>query len=967
MHLAVQLLLVGLLLAAGAGQQGQVHRQRHAASALATAAAAAAAASTEGVQGEDAAGPCPAVCECRTRVVVCVQAGMPPRVPADADTVDFSRVAAPQGTLDSNVPLPWSQLRNLTWTHSSLHTVAEHALSHAQQLLHLSLAHNALETLPEEVFHQLTNLETLDLSHNKLQEVPFDVFAPLGKLEHLDLSHNQLVALQDEFLASNTHLLSVFIAHNHLKHVSHRAFAGLKKLRILDLAHNQIALLPRRPFIDLESLEIFYLSSNNFLTLNTDAFLGLKTLHSLDLSANPLKTLPSGIFSPLSHLRTLSLAASDLRSLNSSQLRGLSGLQELNLSGTRRFVLLGSLAPFELPSLRSLDLRQSNLSSLPAALEALRDLRALRMEGAPWSCDCRLAWFPMWMRNRSGSLELDEPACSNAPYSSPPRPLLRTLRSLNCRPARLVSSTPHRLWPLGGSALLTCTFSGSPAPSLTWVTPTGRRLHWAPTPPLLDPALLEMAAYHHRAPPDPEEERVRVLDNGTLLVSHVLRKDCGLYACHASNSLANATAFVRLHIDPIVIYRIKIISLLVGAASAAAFLLLTLAVQLLRHIFDRMGWSHCCWCRKDRVSPRAKQIYQMLDNIEQYKSQQLERLRENYTQQVHRIKDNCAQQMEWIQSSYQGQAKYLKDIRDIGTNHLTALRDQYYEQVKRVRDYSTSQLNWVRENYVFQRNRIRKFSAHQVLRLREGCKYQQQTLNKLMENLPSLNLEHCRTGSCGRTDSIVFDPADLTDVDVYVKAALARPMTAGILEHAALAAAAASSSSNGPIASASALASPADDLDGTGEDSQSHLSLYYTPSELSDSPHLSPGNLLAQLEMRIDASFDETKEDEVKGRKPSQDIIQRSDDEDDPDDLSEEPQTSPYFSPRAKPSGSRSRNRLPPGGFAEAPCSVFQYSRSKGNASGSTAPASPEEVAVLLPPGPETATPTSPVSHETAL
>ena len=65
-------------------------------------------------------------------------------------------------------------------------------------------------------------------------------------------------------------------------------------------------------------------------------------------------------------------------------------------------------------------------------------------------------------------------------------------------------------------------------------------------------------------------------------------------------------------------------------------------------------------------------------------------------------------------------------------------------QVKRVRDYSTTQLNWVKENYVFQRNKIRKFSAHQALRLREGYKYQQQTLNKVLENLPSFYFENCR-------------------------------------------------------------------------------------------------------------------------------------------------------------------------------------------------------------------------------
>jgi len=50
----------------------------------------------------------------------------------------------------------------------------------------------------------------------------------------------------------------------------------------------------------------------------------------------------------------------------------------------------------------------------------------------------------------------------------------------------------------------------------------------------------------------------------------------------------------------------------------------------------RFGWlgKCCCCCRRDRVSPRARHIYQMLDHIEQYKTQQLERLRDNYTQQV---------------------------------------------------------------------------------------------------------------------------------------------------------------------------------------------------------------------------------------------------------------------------------------------------------------------------------------------
>lgn len=125
----------------------------------------------------------------------------------------------------------------------------------------------------------------------------------------------------------------------------------------------------------------------------------------------------------------------------------------------------------------------------------------------------------------------------------------------------------------------------------------------------------------------------------------------------------------------------------------------------------------------------------------------------------------------------------------------------FCHQVKRVRDYSTSQLNWVRENYVFQRNKIRKFSAHQVLRIRESCKYQQQTLNKVLENLPSLYFDNCRSGSCGRSESIVFDPQDLdASLDPYFKTKIEK------------------------------LAKLRDlNID----DEQSKISVYYTPSERS--------------------------------------------------------------------------------------------------------------------------------------
>lgn len=144
--------------------------------------------------------------------------------------------------------------------------------------------------------------------------------------------------------------------------------------------------------------------------------------------------------------------------------------------------------------------------------------------------------------------------------------------------------------------------------------------------------------------------------------------------------------------------------------------------------------------------------------------------------------------------------------------------------MKKVRDYSTTQLNWVRENYVFQRNKIRKFSAHKVVQLRETYKYQQQTLNKVLENLPSFYFENCRAGTCGRAESIVFDPNDVESIDMYIKTKIEKLTKLDGLQN----------------------------VNHLEDVSQSKLSLYYTPTEWSLNTKSTPiGEAAAAEEMGI--------------------------------------------------------------------------------------------------------------------
>lgn len=691
------------------------------------------------------------------------------------------------------------RLKSLAWTSSGIERIEPGVFHAATFLQHLNLGDNRLTELPSDVFHPLhqlqylnltgnrltilpralfqglERLEEIGLSRNRLSVLPYQAFASSKLLARLDLSGNLLVSLPDHSFKPNAHLQELGLSANRLTKLPSRLFSGLSQLKILELANNEIDTVPRGLFADLVSLQHLDLSGNPITRLTSITFHSLSNLKWLSLKNLPVTMLPHDVWRPTKKLRSLSLSGTRLEVLRNDDLKGLDKLETLEVSNSP----LREISRCTLdrtPALRKIDLRDSNLTFLPANVAQLSSLNELQLQGNPWACDCRMFWFVKWAESKEHLRTAFRSGFRCGDEIDGTTDILQTLRYLKCSPPNLVYATPTQQYLLLNSVLLECEYNGNPTPSLTWVTPTLQVLHWNPDPAFPD-AFVEHPPVHRweQSVPFVDDGRIRILENGSLYIKTLLRQDVGQYKCFAVNPIANATTYISLQMNPITLGKVKIISILVGAASAIIFLLLTLLLQLLRYLLIKCGCLNWCMCcRRVGSTPRAKQIYQMLDNIEQYKSQQLERLRENYTQQVHRIKENCAQQVEWIRDSYEGQMRHIRDIRDYGTSHLTALRDQYYDQVRKVRDYSTSQLNWVRENYVFQRNKIRKFSAHQVLRLRESYKYQQQTLNKVLENLPNFYFDNCRTGSCGKSDSMVFDPKEdgggSIRVDTYFKA-----------------------------------------------------------------------------------------------------------------------------------------------------------------------------------------------------
>lgn len=781
-------------------------------------------------------GPCPASCLCSEEDVLQLECRNSTTsalfLPSQAASISYHFMT--HDDFHRPVIVRATSIVKLAWQNSQLTDITSELFSNLQSLAHLDLSQNLIANIDEAALQNLSSLKTLNLSNNALaflphglflfnhyltelyldgnflQSVPFHTLAPLKDLNILDLSLNRINEIQDDIFVLNRKINSIHLQSNLISRLSTRTFAYLYDLKSLNLVNNSLTELPRNLFKDLTKLQYLNLASNSLHRLLPDAYKGLTQLRWLNMSDNPLNVLPAGLFqfSPL--LETLGVDSTDIELVDEHLLDRLKNLNSLSMKNNVHLEVLEDNLFTDVKKLKAIDLSRNNLTTLPNSLQTLQNLTSLDISENPWMCDCRIAWFPSWLEvNRNMRLETRNLRCASTLFSLRGLTFVPTLRGLDCKPPNLIFTNPAEMYILKSTALLQCIYSGYPPPSITWVTPTGLTFHWNPNPALPDEFSKHPTSHNpDMTPINYQPPRVHVTENGSLLVVNITRADAGLYTCLAANPMANDTSYIRVMIDPVTMQEEKLISIAVGIATAAFFLGFSLLINLLRRFIHIFACFTCC--KRDQVSPNGRQVYQMLESIEQYKTQQLDKLKENYTSQVHRIKENCALQVEWIRESYQSQVQHLKDFRDFGSHHLSSMRDQYCDQIKRVREYSAGQLNWVKENYVFQRNRIRKFSSHQILRFRESYKYQQATLGKLLETLPSLYLDNCRSGSTGKAESGVFE-VDPSNIDVYLK-------------------------NNGMFPGMPyGEGYPADDT-------LSRLSIYYTPSEQSDiqDPSLEP-------------------------------------------------------------------------------------------------------------------------------
>uniref|UniRef100_A0A672UJ68 Ig-like domain-containing protein n=1 Tax=Strigops habroptila TaxID=2489341 RepID=A0A672UJ68_STRHB len=208
----------------------------------------------------------------------------------------------------------------------------------------------------------------------------------------------------------------------------------------------------------------------------------------LDLRFNHIKEIQPGAFRRLKNLNTLLL--------NNNQIKHI----------VRR--------SFEdLENLKYLFLHNNKISRIhPGTFSQLESLKRLRLDSNALLCDCDLMWLAELLKEyaEQGS-SIQTAATCEAPRELHGRSIITlTAQEFNCERPR-ITSEPHDVDVLlGNTVYFTCRAEGNPKPAIIWL--------------------------HNNNEIDMKDDnRLNLLQDGTLMIQNTKESDKGVYQCMAKN------------------------------------------------------------------------------------------------------------------------------------------------------------------------------------------------------------------------------------------------------------------------------------------------------------------------------------------------------------------------------------------------------------------------------------------------
>uniref|UniRef100_V9GWR0 Peroxidasin n=1 Tax=Lumbricus terrestris TaxID=6398 RepID=V9GWR0_LUMTE len=362
----------------------------------------------------------------------------------------------------------------------------------------------------------------LDLRFNRILEIPPGTFRNLRNLNTLLLNNNQLTKLENG------------------------AFEGLSKLRYLYLYKNQISEIESQVFHGLGDLEQLYVHFNELEILQPGTFNGLPLLERLFLHNNRLKRLPQGIFSNLKALRRLRLDSNALV-CDCEMLWLMDMLKDGHMQAA-----VTCDSPDEAAGKSLLSITDTIRCKKPEMISKPDDVEVAFGSTAYFACKAEGDPQPEihWFRNSEeirtnqlkdrgrysilddGTLMIEntqdsdkgvyECVARNQMGEAKARPVeLRYLNDAQQTRPRIYARPQDLRLPEGEPATFECHATGHPRPFFTWLKN--------------DLSL-------------PQDPRLRIEVNGSLVITGLRLNDQGVYRCTAANSAGSVSETARLEV-----------------------------------------------------------------------------------------------------------------------------------------------------------------------------------------------------------------------------------------------------------------------------------------------------------------------------------------------------------------------------------------------------------------------------------
>lgn len=261
-------------------------------------------------------------------------------------------------------------------------------IRHLQALEFLNVSGGSFYTLPPEAFHGFEGtLTTLSIQYTKLIALPL-ALARLRFLDQLFFDHNHDIGDSGVLIPSfgNAELLN--------------------KLTFISLVDDNLTVFPSLLKF-LRSVQELILDSNSLAFVSDSSVqvaVGTK-ITSLSLRNCSLSRVP-GAISKLTNLTKLNLAENQIHSFENSDFDNMENLRNLTITRNP----LGYIANEtfkDLKSLTYLDLKETNINTMPEAIRFLKSLQVLRLPLDKIECTCNIVWLKQFMEKCNTNLRID--------------------------------------------------------------------------------------------------------------------------------------------------------------------------------------------------------------------------------------------------------------------------------------------------------------------------------------------------------------------------------------------------------------------------------------------------------------------------------------------------------------------------------------------------------------------------------